>query len=76
MNMIDYSVNYNAVVYSPVGRRIEKMRLLPHHISQIFDAVGELHRHGIIHRDLSPNHFFEVNLISFSFLKIVVFCLK
>ena len=54
-----------AIVYKPVGKKLEKMRLTKRHVMGIFDAVGYLHKLGIIHRDLSPNHIFEVNFIQF-----------
>lgn len=52
--------NNQSIVYHPVGIKIEPMKLTKDIISQIFIAVGHLHRLGIIHRDLSPNHFYQV----------------
>lgn len=48
----------NSIVYKPVGKKIKKLdkRI----ILEIFDAVKELHIRGIIHRDLSHNHFYQV----------------
>jgi serine/threonine protein kinase len=48
----------NSIVYKPVGKKIHNLdkRI----ILEIFDAVKELHIRGIIHRDLSYNHFYQV----------------
>lgn len=50
--------SHNAIVYQPVGVKLGL--LIPRKIEQIFKAVRSLHRLGIIHRDLSPNHFYQV----------------
>ena len=50
--------SHNAIVYEPVGDKLSQ--LTPVKIDQIFKAVRSLHRLEIIHRDLSPNHFYQV----------------
>lgn len=50
--------SHNAIVYEPVGEKLGQ--LTPQKIDQIFKAVRSLHRLEIIHRDLSPNHFYQV----------------
>lgn len=47
-----------SIIYERVGQRIQ--RLDKSRILEIFDAIRELHTRGIIHRDLSPNHFYQV----------------
>lgn len=48
----------NSIVYKPVGKKIHNLD--KQIILEIFDAVKELHIRGIIHRDLSYNHFYQV----------------
>lgn len=47
-----------SIIYKPIGKRIKD--LTKNQIIEIFDAVKLLHTKGIIHRDLSPNHFYQV----------------
>ena len=50
-----------ALVYHPAGKPIQKRLLTSDIIAQMLDCVKELHVNGIIHRDLSPNHFLQHN---------------
>lgn len=55
---VGFIKNKKSIIYEPVGQRIQ--RLDKSRILEIFDAIKELHNRGIIHRDLSPNHFYQV----------------
>lgn len=50
---------HNAIVYNPKGSRLEKLTKC--RVKQMFECVGKLHEIGVIHRDISPNHFFVIN---------------
>jgi len=48
------------IVYSPIGQILKQRDLTRSDVSQIFDIMEDLYKFGIIHRDLSPNHFMKV----------------
>lgn len=61
-DMFIYQVQFNddhkTIVYKPAGVRL--LKLTKHKIDQLLKAVKSLHKLEIIHRDLSPNHFYQV----------------
>ena len=60
-----YKEELLSIVYEPVGKCLENMKLTKKQVNQIFDAVESLHIRGVIHRDLSPSHFC-VHKVSFT----------
>lgn len=55
---IQYLDDRLAIVLEPFGRQLSKENLTSRRVEQMFDCVQEIHQNGIIHRDLSPAHFY------------------
>lgn len=66
-----FQENRLAIVLEPLGRPVRSEKLTNERIKQMFTCVQELHKNGVIHRDLSPAHFYihtEKNLEEFVFV--------
>lgn len=50
--------NDQAIIYTPHCHKLE-YPLSKKEIFGIFDSIAELQKFGIVHRDLSPNHFMK-----------------
>jgi serine/threonine protein kinase len=48
-----------ALVFTPVGKELKKGLLRTEHVIEMLKCVEELNACNIIHRDLSPKHFFQ-----------------
>lgn len=55
------SDKHSAIVFEPIGRPLKNEKLTTTRIRQMFQCVKELHSKGVIHRDLSPSHFYIAN---------------
>ena len=55
--MVHAQQSMKTIVYQPYGEPILKLTQV--RVSQMFDCLETLQRYGVIHRDLSPNHFLK-----------------
>ena len=52
--------NHLAIVMKPSGVLLKKEKLTVKRVQMMFECVRQLHSYGLIHRDLSPAHFYLI----------------
>lgn len=55
---IMWNDDHKTIAFKPYGHSLIKKKLTRNHILQMFECVKQLHDNHLVHRDLSPSHFY------------------